>query len=120
MTAIKNLVGLSRDELAAELAAIGEKPFRTKQVWHWLYYRGATEFAHMTTLSKSLRKRLAEKYRLDRPTIVTEQESKDRSRKWLVRTDDGSEVETVYIPEEDRGALCISSQVTPEKTRFNS
>ena len=111
MAETKNLIGLSRDELQTELAAIGEKPFRTKQLWHWLYFRGATEFHEMTTLSKDLRERLAATYRLDRPTVVTEQKSKDRTRKWLVRTDDGNEVETVYIPEEDRGALCISSQV---------
>jgi len=112
MTAEKiNLIGLSRDELAAELAVIGEKPFRTAQLWHWIYYRGARDFGVMTTLSKALRERLAERFTLDRPTLSREQVSKDGTRKWLLRFGDGNEAEAVFIPEEDRGALCMSSQV---------
>ncbi len=107
----KNLIGLSRDEIAAELAAIGEKPFRTAQLWHWIYYRGARDFAEMTTLSKALRERLTERFTLDRPSITHEQRSRDETRKWLLRFDDGNEAEAVFIPEEDRGALCMSSQV---------
>lgn len=107
----KNLIGLERDELAAELAAIGEKPFRAKQLWHWIYHRGESDFAKMTTLSKEARQKLAERFRITRPEIATEQKSQDRSRKWLLRFDDGNEAECVFIPEDDRGALCISSQV---------
>jgi 23S rRNA (adenine2503-C2)-methyltransferase len=112
MTAEKiNLIGLSRDEIAAALAVIGEKPFRTAQLWHWIYYRGARDFGVMTTLSKALRERLAERFTLDRPTLGREQLSRDGTRKWLLRFEDGNEAEAVFIPEEDRGALCMSSQV---------
>ena len=107
----RNLVGLSRDELAAELAALGEKPFRAKQLWHWIYHRGVTDFAEMTTLSKDFRARLATTHRVARPEVTVAQISKDGTRKWLLRLADGQEVETVYIPEEDRGTLCVSSQV---------
>jgi 23S rRNA (adenine2503-C2)-methyltransferase len=107
----KNLIGLSREELAAELTLLGEKPFRAKQLWHWIYFRGETDFTEMTTLSKDLRETLAEHFELRRPRVVTEQLSEDGTRKWLLGTNDGNEVESVYIPEEDRGALCISSQV---------
>lgn len=107
----KNLIGLTREEMAAELEAMGEKPFRLKQLWHWIYHRGVTDFDEMTTLSKDMRARMGESHRLARPGVVTEQLSNDKTRKWLLRTDDGNEVETVFIPEEDRGALCISSQV---------
>ncbi len=108
---LKNLIGLDRDELAAELAAIGEKPFRAKQLWHWIYHRGESDFAAMTTLSKEARETLAGRFRLTRPEIVRQQTSQDRSRKWLLGFADGNEAECVFIPEEDRGALCISSQV---------
>jgi len=107
----KDLVGLSRDELSAELVSAGEKPFRAKQLWHWIYHQGETDFANMTTLSKASRAMLAERYRVGRPQISEQQTSEDSTRKWLVRFPDGNEAECVYIPEEDRGALCISSQV---------
>ena len=107
----KNLIGLSREELTAELVLLGEKPFRAKQLWHWLYFRGETDFSRMTTLAKSLQATLADHFEVRRPRIVTEQLSDDGTRKWLLATEDGNEVESVYIPEEDRGALCISSQV---------
>jgi 23S rRNA m2A2503 methyltransferase len=106
-----SLIGLGRDELAATLAAMGEPAFRARQLWHWIYHRGASDFAQMTTLAKDLRHRLAERFSLARPAIATEQTSADRSRKWLLRFADGNQAETVFIPEEDRGALCISSQV---------
>ena len=106
-----NLIGLSRAELDAAVTALGEKPFRAKQLWHWIYYRGETDFARMTTLAKGFRDTLAAHCEVSRPQVVTEQLSEDRTRKWLLRAQDGNEVETVYIPEEDRGALCISSQV---------
>ncbi len=106
-----DLVGLSRAELAAQVAAIGEKPFRAKQLWHWIYHRGVTDFAAMTTLAAPLRERLAERFVVGRPAVAREQGSDDGTRKWLLRFADGNEAETVFIPEEDRGALCISSQV---------
>ena len=108
---LKNLVGMSRAELTDEFASLGEKPFRAKQLWHWIYYRGETDFANMTTMSKDLRARLSEKYVIQRPGVSTMLTSTDNSRKWLLKFDDGNEAETVFIPEEDRGALCISSQV---------
>jgi 23S rRNA (adenine2503-C2)-methyltransferase len=107
----KNLVGLSREELAAEVAAVGEKPFRAKQLWHWIYHQGETDFARMTTLAKPLREKLAEVFEVRKPVVSREQTSDDRTRKWLVKFGDGNEAETVYIPEDDRGAVCISSQV---------
>ncbi|HEX9568526.1 MAG TPA: 23S rRNA (adenine(2503)-C(2))-methyltransferase RlmN [Rhodospirillales bacterium] len=109
--ALKNLIGLDRGELRAELEAIGEQPFRAKQLWHWIYYRGETDFAKMTTLAKEARQRFAGLYTVARPTVSREQVSADRSRKWLLRFADGNEAESVFIPEEDRGALCMSSQV---------
>jgi 23S rRNA (adenine2503-C2)-methyltransferase len=84
---------------------------RVSQMWSWLYVRGATDFAQMTDIAKDLRSELAARFTLARPVIVTEQVSVDGTRKWLLRLADGREIETVYIPEEDRGTLCISSQV---------
>ncbi|MEQ8355005.1 MAG: 23S rRNA (adenine(2503)-C(2))-methyltransferase RlmN [Kiloniellaceae bacterium] len=106
-----DLVGLSRGQLAAEMAELGEKPFRTKQLWHWIYHRGVSDFAEMTTLSKDFRVRLAETHAVRRPEVAVAQVSQDGTRKWLLRLADGQEVETVYIPEADRGTLCVSSQV---------
>ena len=107
----RNLIGLDRQALAAEMAAIGAPAFRARQLWHWIYHRGATDFAAMTSLAKDFRARLAERFVVERPTIATAQHSVDGTRKWLLRFDDGQEVETVHIPEEDRGTLCVSSQV---------
>jgi 23S rRNA (adenine2503-C2)-methyltransferase len=107
----KNLVGLSRGDFEAEIARLGEPKFRARQLWHWIYYRGATDFARMTTLSKSLRDKLIGTYAVARPAVVRDLVSFDKSRKWLLRFDDGNEIETVFIPEEDRGAVCVSSQV---------
>ena len=115
-----SLVGMSRAELGAALAAVGvpagQVRMRTAQLWHWLYVRGATDFAEMTNVSKTLRAGLAEAYAVSRPEIVTEQVSEDGTRKWLLRFPPRGagrpvEVETVYIPEEGRGTLCLSSQV---------
>ena len=109
------ILGLSRSELGARLAALGvperQTRMRVSQLWGWLYARGATDFAVMTDIAKELRGELAAAFALARPEIVTEQVSVDFTRKWLLRLEDGKEVETVYIPEEDRGTLCISSQV---------
>ncbi len=106
-----SLVGLTRAELAAVVAEFGEPAFRVKQLWHWIYNHGATDFDAMTTIAKGLRARIAERYSLDRPHQVHALKSVDGTRKWLLRFRDGREAESVYIPEEDRGAVCISSQV---------
>ena len=105
------LIGLDRKTLQMELAKLGEAPYRAKQVWHWLYHRGAQNFDDMTTLPKHLRTLLNDHCTIDRPKIKRMQNSDDGSKKWLVEFPDGNEVECVHIPEEDRGALCISSQV---------
>ena len=109
----RELVGLSREELVAELAAIGEKPFRAKQLWHWIYHQGATEFDRMSSLGRPLQQRLADRFVIGRPAVAVAQDSADGTRKFLFRFRDGQEAETVYIPDrhEDRGAVCISSQV---------
>ena len=105
------LIGLSKEELAQAVADIGEKPFRAKQLWQWLYFHGETDFAKMSNLSKELRAKLAEHFAITRPKIVAEQVSVDKTHKWLLEFADGQRIETVYIPEEDRGAVCISTQV---------
>ena len=109
----RELVGMTREELAAEMAAIGEKPFRAKQLWHWIYHQGTTDFAAMSSIARPLQEKLAEHFVIGRPTIATEQTSRDETRKWLFRFRDGQEAETVYIPDRtaDRGAVCLSSQV---------
>jgi 23S rRNA (adenine2503-C2)-methyltransferase len=109
----RDLVGLSRAELEAEMAEIGEKPFRARQLWHWIYHRGETDFARMSSIAKPLQARLAERFVVGRPVAETVQESEDETRKYLFRFRDGEQAETVYIPDrqEDRGAVCISSQV---------
>ncbi|MDM7945333.1 MAG: 23S rRNA (adenine(2503)-C(2))-methyltransferase RlmN [Oceanibaculum nanhaiense] len=106
-----NLVGMDRAEMAAAFAGMGLPAFRMKQVWNWVYHRGATDFEVMTNIAKELRGKLAETFRIARPEVVTEQKSSDGTIKWLLRFADGNEVETVFIPEEDRGTLCVSSQV---------
>ncbi|MBK8176197.1 MAG: 23S rRNA (adenine(2503)-C(2))-methyltransferase RlmN [Rhodospirillales bacterium] len=106
-----SLIGLSRADLQALVVSLNEPAFRARQLWHWIYHRGVTDFAAMTTLSKSLREKLIEAYSLQRPETRIEQRSTDGTRKWLLRFDDGNEAEAVFIPEADRGALCLSSQV---------
>ena len=109
------LIGLGRADLAARLEGLGvperQSRMRVGQLWNWLYVQGATDFARMTNIAKVFRVELDGNFTLARPEIVTEQVSSDGTRKWLLRLGDGKEVETVYIPEEDRGTLCISSQV---------
>ncbi|MET4261083.1 23S rRNA (adenine2503-C2)-methyltransferase [Bradyrhizobium sp. S3.12.5] len=116
-----SLIGLSRTELADRLGDIGVAPaqrkMRVQQLWHWLYFRGAQSFDDMTSISKGIRAELAEHFTVDRPEVVAEQISNDGTRKWLLRLPSGDnvekahEVECVYIPETDRGTLCVSSQV---------
>ncbi|WP_188662408.1 23S rRNA (adenine(2503)-C(2))-methyltransferase RlmN [Terasakiella brassicae] len=106
-----DLVGLSREELKAEMERIGEKGFRAKQIWQWIYHYGVTDFSKMTNISKNLHGKLADHFIISRPHVSEELTSVDRTRKWLFKFDDNNEAETVFIPEEDRGAVCISSQV---------
>ena len=120
-----SLVGLTRAQLGALLGAIGvpeaQRKMRVQQLWHWIYFRGFTEFDAMTSLSKELRAALVEKFTLARPEVVAEQISVDGTRKWLLRLpgevqnnevgERPHEVECVYIPDIDRGTLCVSSQV---------
>lgn len=105
------LLGLSKEELVAEIEKLGEKPFRAKQLWQWIYNRGVGDFAEMSNLSKDFREKLSAGYAVTRPKIVAEQVSVDKTHKWLLEFSDGQRVEMVYIPEEDRGAVCISTQV---------
>lgn len=111
MTHKQNLIGLSQQELASLFTALGEKPFRAKQVWNWIYHKGVREFDAMSNLSADLRNQLSEKFSITRPEVTSEQISVDGTRKWLLRFEDGQEIEAVYIPESDRGTLCVSSQV---------
>jgi 23S rRNA (adenine2503-C2)-methyltransferase len=116
-----SLVGLSRAELAERLGdievAASQRKMRVQQLWHWIYFRGAKSFDEMTSISKDTRAELAKHFTVDRPEVVAEQISNDGTRKWLLRFPSGEklekphEVECVYIPETDRGTLCVSSQV---------
>src|SRR5882724_760110 len=116
-----SLVGLSRAEIAEQLGAIGVAPaqrkMRVQQLWHWIYVRGAKSFEEMTSISKEMRAQLDQYLTVARPEVVAEQVSNDGTRKWLLRLPSGDsiekahEVECVYIPETDRGTLCVSSQV---------
>jgi 23S rRNA (adenine2503-C2)-methyltransferase len=107
----RNLIGLSYEELVEALIALGLERFRAKQIWSWIYHHGAADFAAMTTLAKPVREKLAEHFTVGRPVVSQDQKSGDGTRKWLLKMPDGQEVECVHIPEEDRGALCVSSQV---------
>ena len=111
----RSLIGLNAEELAAALETAGipsgQVRMRARQLWNWLYVRGASDFAQMTNLAKDLRANLSDHFALARPEIVSKQISTDGTRKWLVRFGPGVEAETVYIPDEDRGTLCVSSQV---------
>lgn len=106
-----HIIGLSRQELADKLKEHGFEAFRAKQVWHWVYTKGVTDFAQMTTIAKDQQRLLAEHFSIERPTIAKDLTSFDATRKWLLEFADGNKIETVFIPEEDRGALCVSSQV---------
>jgi 23S rRNA (adenine2503-C2)-methyltransferase len=116
-----SLIGLSRAELAEKLGGIGvpekQRKMRAQQLWHWMYVRGAETFAEMTNVSKDMRTELEKHFTVARPEVVAEQISNDGTRKWLLRLPSGHaserphEVECVYIPETDRGTLCVSSQV---------
>ena len=110
-----DLMGLMRQDIGALLEAGGldrkQAKLRSKQLFHWIYHRGVTDFDSMTDISKTMRPWLAERFVIGRPQIVEAQVSSDGTRKWLLRTDDAQEYEMVFIPDADRGTLCISSQV---------
>lgn len=110
MSAPKNLVGLDRFALQDYFASLGEKAFHARQLLQWVYQRGVTDFSEMTDLRLSLRQTLSEQAVIALPEVSRAQHSEDGTRKWLFRLADGNSIETVFIPEEDRGTLCISSQ----------
>ena len=110
-----DLLGLPRPRIRALLEEAGLDPkqakLRAKQLFHWLYHRGVTEFDAMTDMAKTLRPWLAERFVIGRPEVVEAQHSSDGTRKWLLKTSDGHEFEMVFIPDDDRGTLCVSSQI---------
>lgn len=106
-----NLLGLSREKMQEFFVSIGEKPFRAQQLLKWIHHHGVNDFDQMTNVSKALRERLKACAEIRPPEVVTEKTSKDGTRKWAVRVTGGSLVETVLIPDGDRGTLCVSSQV---------
>ena len=112
---LKQLVGLAREEIRAEFEAAGLDPkqakLRSKQVWHWIYNRGVSDFLAMSDIAKPQRSWFKERFAISRPEVVEAQVSSDGTRKWLLRTHDGHDFEMVFIPDADRGTLCVSSQV---------
>ena len=109
------LVGRSKDSIRAALEAEGLEPkqakLRAKQLWHWIYNRGVSDFAAMTDVAKAQQPWFAERFVISRPEVIEAQVSSDGTRKWLLRTHDGNDFEMVFIPDADRGTLCVSSQV---------
>ena len=109
------LVGLSKDQIRQELASAGLEPkqakLRAKQLWHWIYNRGVTDFSAMSDVAKPQRGWFADRFVISRPEVVEAQVSSDGTRKWLLKTHDGHDFEMVFIPDADRGTLCVSSQV---------
>ncbi len=110
-----DLMGLARPRIFELFSEAGlddrQAKLRSKQVFHWLYHRGVTDFDAMTDISKAMRPWLAERFVIGRPNVVEAQHSSDGTRKWLLQTDDGHDFEMVFIPDADRGTLCVSSQV---------
>ncbi len=110
-----DLLGLSKAELRMALETSQLEPkqakLRAKQLWHWIYNRGVTDFSLMTDISKTMQPWLAQRFVISRPVVIEAQVSTDGTRKWLLRSDDGQDYEMVFIPDADRGTLCVSSQV---------
>ncbi|MGB8857105.1 MAG: 23S rRNA (adenine(2503)-C(2))-methyltransferase RlmN [Burkholderiales bacterium] len=106
-----NLLNYNLPQLASNLESLGEKPFRAKQLLRWIHHAGETDFARMSDLSNALREKLAQHAVIEPPILREEQISKDGTRKWLLEVGGGNAVEAVFIPEESRGTLCVSSQV---------
>lgn len=107
----ESLIGLNQEELTLVLKGLGLEGFRSRQIWYWLYVRGAKSFEEMTDLPKAARDKLSELFTLKRAEVSKELISFDETRKWLLKFADGNEIEAVYIPEKTRGTLCVSSQV---------
>jgi len=110
-----DLVGLTRDAIGGVLVEAGldakAAKLRAKQIWHWIYHRGVTDFEAMTDIAKTMRPWLTDRFIIGRPTVREAQVSNDGTRKWLLAAADGQEYEMVFIPDADRGTLCVSSQV---------
>ena len=106
-----NLLGLDREAMEAFFVELGEKPFRARQMLQWIHQNGVHDFDAMTNISKALRQQLKDIAEIRAPEVVMDQHSEDGTHKWLLRLDDGQCIETVFIPERDRGTLCVSSQV---------
>jgi 23S rRNA (adenine2503-C2)-methyltransferase len=111
LAAKPSLVGLTREQLAQRITALGIEPFRAKQIWQWMYTKGATEFAQMSNIKKETQSLLAEQFTIARAGVSRNAVSFDQTQKWLLKFADGNEVETVFIPDSNRGTLCVSSQV---------
>jgi 23S rRNA (adenine2503-C2)-methyltransferase len=107
---VRNLLDYDAEALTTLFAELGEKPFRARQVLHWVHQRGAADFSEMSDLAKSLREKLAGATKIVAPTIVGDTVAADGTRKWLLKVDDKNAVESVFIPETSRGTLCVSSQ----------
>lgn len=107
---LQNLLDFSAEQLTAYCGQLGEKPFRARQLFRWIHQSGASDFTMMTDLAKSLREKLATRAQIAGPSVIADQLSSDGTRKWLLDVGQGNAVETVYIPEETRGTLCVSSQ----------
>lgn len=108
----RNLIGIPYEELIALMTEELKQPrFRADQIWQWLYHQGVSDFSAMSNMSKAFRETLAEHFTIERSKTIRDLTSRDGTRKWLIEFEDGNKAETVYIPEEDRGTLCISSQV---------
>jgi 23S rRNA (adenine2503-C2)-methyltransferase len=106
-----NLLDLDEEDMKSYFTELGEKAFHGLQTFKWIHQQGSRDFTQMTNLSKKLRQLLSESLRMDVPEIIREQVSQDGTRKWLLKLGDGNCIETVFIPENDRGTLCVSSQV---------
>ena len=106
-----NLIGLNQQELEKFFLSLGEKSFRSKQVYQWIHQKGVSDFRAMTNISKELQEKLSEKAEISAPKVVLEKDSKDGTRKWVLSVGEGDLVEMVLIPEGKRATLCISSQV---------
>lgn len=111
MAARPNLVGLSREQIKGILVSLGVEPFRANQIWQWVYTKGSTDFSQMTSINKQTQARLAEHFTIARAGISRNAVSFDQTQKWLLKFADAQEVETVFIPDAERGTLCVSSQV---------
>ncbi len=111
LTEKKGLFGLSREELLELVVGLKQPPYRARQIFQYMYARGGTSFQHLSSLPLALRKELDQKFCIARAAVVSKEVSSDGTRKWLLQFADGARAETVYIPEEDRGTLCLSSQV---------